>query len=151
MNSLMIRFATATSTLSLIFLMAGCGTPAPNKLTGKVTLDGAPFPQATLQFYPSSSTFPAFSATTKDDGSFETLIPTDSKIPVGTYIVTAAKYDMKKGAKSSGAEGVDMTQLVMSGQATNVLPRKYHSYQSSPLRYEVKFPGATGDLAVTSK
>ncbi|VTR99593.1 hypothetical protein [Tuwongella immobilis] len=135
----------------LFVTVIGCGGPGTNKLTGKVTLDGSPMPNGALQFYPPNATVPAFSVNTKDDGTFEAIIPGDANLPTGSYTVTAAKYELKKGSKMTVGEGMDMAQLAMTGNATNVLPKKFSSPKDSPLKYEVKFPTATGDLAITSK
>ena len=50
----MQRITVAGALLACFLSVAGCGSPAPAGLKGKVTLDGTPVENGSIKFYPTN-------------------------------------------------------------------------------------------------
>ncbi|WP_157369727.1 hypothetical protein [Zavarzinella formosa] len=137
---------------TLAVSLSGCGD-AGSSLTirGKVTLNDEPVGGADIQYFiPQETQINAFHGKSKDDGTYEIVVPATVKTPPGAYRVTVVKYEPKKDGKSKvNTEGMDTTQLKMMGLAVNVLPGVYENAQSTPLTVEVKPGQVTGDLKLS--
>jgi len=137
--------------LAALIPAAGCGGGGdPVTVRGTVTLNDQPVGGAVIQFFPPSATTPAFTGTSKPDGTYEIVVPAETKAPAGSYKVTVAKYEPKKGGKGApNTEGMDPTQLKMMGLAANVLPPAYENAQNALLTVEIKPGQVTGDLKLS--
>ncbi len=143
-------------------LLVATGCPGGNtsnlntvKVSGTVTLDGAPLPGATVTFSPKSDGVRAAFGTTDENGRFTltTLNPGDGAVP-GSYAVTVSKpvaaaasapsQDPRAmGGAISPEEAAKIMAKAQGGAAgtaasANVVPAKYASAATSGLTAEVK-------------
>ncbi|NMC19814.1 MAG: carboxypeptidase regulatory-like domain-containing protein [Thermogutta sp.] len=152
-------------------LIAAAGCPGGGgaklntvKVSGTVTLDGAPLPGATVSFVPKSDGARAAFGTTDENGRFTltTLNPGDGAMP-GSYAVSVTKpvaaaassapsQDPRaRGGSISPEEAARIKAQAQGGAAAtaaaaNVVPAKYRSADTSRLTAEVK---ASGDNTFT--
>lgn len=125
----MQRFVLLCGILAIIasaLPLIGCGgasgdLPDTAPVTGTVTYNGEPVPNAQVMFYPDEGPKPAV-GTADENGvySLTTFEKGDGAIP-GTHVVTVTAYD-------NSSEGVSMNSLV---------PEKYSTRTSSPLKVTV--------------
>ncbi|MBC8873920.1 MAG: carboxypeptidase regulatory-like domain-containing protein [Planctomycetes bacterium] len=110
----------AASLSSVVFV--GCGKSTPEgTVQGKVTLDDAPYADATVVFL-SLETGQAGSADIQSDGTFRVEAP----LPVGTYVVyLAPKADEDMGEQPK-PETIDQT-----------VPDKYWDEGASDIKIEI--------------
>jgi hypothetical protein len=124
----------------------GCGEsteiPGLVPVTGAVTLDGQPLEGAQVVFIPSGTDGRAASAATDAAGEYSLITSGASGAMPGKYLVIVNYYVGKDGKPiASFEEGMDITQLVASGQAKQGLPERYSDDQLTELSYEVKASG----------
>lgn len=135
------RFLFACATLSVLFVISGCGQKGPDlgkpvNVSGKLTLDGEPLSNVTVNFYNSGPGAPpefrSFSGTTGPDGSYsiEKVYPADY-----TVSVQPGQGGGEYAAEESAAEG--------QGPLA-----KYQT--ESPLRATVSESQTTFDFELTS-
>lgn len=141
--------ALSTAFAALAGTLAGCSGGGETKVHGKVTLDGGPLPAATLAFHQGGQPTAAFGALTKEDGTYEIVIPGETRLDEGEYSVTAVKYTPKKGAKVE--EGMEQGQLIEAGLVANTLPKRYSEPGLTPLRVLLKRGNIAQDLDLKSK
>ncbi len=116
--------------LMLPVLSLGCGESRVPvfPVTGKVTFDGEPPVGAQIVFHPSGHTLPedeAATGTVKDGGNFDVNIYGTGGVPAGDYVATV---QWRKLVQSDGGYGT----------GPNVIPEKYGSAKTSPLKVTVK-------------
>ena len=120
-------FCAMLAAVAGVLPIIGCGgtsgdLPGTAPVTGTVTYNGDPVPNAHVMFYPEDGEKPAV-GTTDESGKYTltTFNEGDGAIP-GTHTVTVTAYD-------NSSEGVSMNSLV---------PDKYGIQTSSPLKVTVK-------------
>lgn len=136
----------------LVPLLSGCGGGGESvKIKGKVTLNDHPLGNADLQFFPPGNTeVSSFAGKSKDDGTYEVIVPPTTKLAIGTYKVTVTKYEAKTGKSKVNTEGMDITQLKMAGLAVNSLPSNYATAKSTSLTADIKPGEVTADLKLNA-
>ncbi len=122
-----------------LIAVAGCGKPT-TAITGLVTLDGNPVPNASLEFFPVSGKGRVSFTKTDDTGRYRVAVwPTPLKV-----IVTATKIDGKV-QDPYGPDGQMMDRVV------NTLPENYGYQEKTPLTAEpVEDKTTTIDFALES-
>lgn len=140
---LLLLLAACTLTMSL-----GCGSevsddrPARSKVTGKVTLDGAPVENARIQFHAANNKQGAIGKTTAD-GSYTltTFEAGDGALP-GDYVVTITKTEVADGlSEEEKLKMQEMGRPIPSPKTTEHMPRQYTKSSSSPLKVTVTADG----------
>lgn len=155
MDSLKISFSVA---LLSVLTLTGCTDGAAggakrepvHKVTGKVTMSGAPVANAIVTFSPTGQT-PAATGRTDDEGKFvlTTYDPGDGAA-AGDYkaLVTKEGAAPASGApvghdpNNKVAQGGAMHGAQKSAAATGLLPGKYSAATTSDLNVTVKADGA---------
>ena len=121
-------------------LLTGCGD-SRSGVSGKVTLNGKPLTNATIQFFPEGSQSPAGGAVVTD-GRYE--LPPKPGLPPGKYRVSISSpsggvdegsFTAAPGAKGKGPVGTGVKDLV---------PAKYNT--DTELRAEVTSGSNTFDF-----
>jgi hypothetical protein len=117
---------------------SGCGEGGPKgaKVTGSVTMGGAPQGGARLGFIPVSSLEPGAASTgavTGEDGKFEVLL-----LP-GKYKVTLSRMVDKGGKVPGDSEdpSQDFAQLEAAGMLRQTFPQEYTSPESTPVSVDI--------------
>jgi hypothetical protein len=143
MNDTLLRprpsFLLAATGFAMMALLIGCGPPA-TIITGSVTLDAQPVPNASLEFFPISGKGRVSFTNTDANGRYRMAVsPTPLKV-----IVTATKIDGKV-QDPYGPEGQMMDRVV------NALPGAYGYQEKTPLAAEpVEGQTTTIDFPLTS-
>jgi hypothetical protein len=110
-----------TLLVAAVLLVTGCGQPA-TEISGVVSLDGQPVPNASLEFFPISGKGRVSFTRTDAKGNFRVAVsPTKLRV-----VITATKVD---GTEKNlyGAEGPPLDRLV------SILPQKYGHQEQTPL------------------
>ena len=151
-----ISFARVGLLSATLLFVVGCGNGL-TAVTGKVTLDGNPLPNALVTFFPVGE---GSSATGKTDdmGTYkligvlgEGLKPGSYKVAVTTAQTTVAEssdVDMNSPEYLAMSSGVGM-ESVKTSAPKEPIPAKYNS--STEIVKEVKTGTAQIDLDLTSK
>lgn len=116
----------------LLVTSLGCGSGNPlnrQAVSGKVTLDGQPLDQGTIELVPTVTEGGILSGGAIRDGSFQ--VPADKGLPPGTYTVRI--YSVEGDAAPAAPAGAD---IVKAPLAKERIPAKYNS--QSELTAEVK-------------
>jgi hypothetical protein len=156
--------------VGLMAAAAGCSGGAPaktHKVTGRVTLDGQPLPNAQVVFIPVSpegkpaeGDFKQANATTESDGSFAlgTFATSDGAM-AGDYKITVNYSDLGSSADLNLLPEKEKNMKVVleymakqkkagSAKPKYVVPDKYKRFQTTPLKQTVP---ASGAVEVTLK
>lgn len=128
-----------------MLISAGCGSgeilPETAPVSGKATLDGKPLTSGTVTFHPEGPGNPGY-AEIKEDGSFEvTTYELRDGAVLGRHIVTVEVFD-------GGPDG--LPPLPGAEEESSMVPSKYGSPETSPLRFEVKQGTNTAPLPLES-
>lgn len=123
-------------------LATGCGQPG--RVSGLVTLDGAPLSTGVITFNPATSGPSAYGAIGRD-GRYELRTGAAAGLAAGDYVVTVAAN--AAASEQSGAGPWPGTERVLP----LVTPRKYADREKTPLRATVKPGGQTLDFALISE
>jgi hypothetical protein len=120
------------------FVVCSCSPSRGPKVTGSVHLDGAPVPDAVVNFYPKSPGGDKNYAVTDAEGHFE-VKPDKARrtLSPGSYNVLVRKY-APKDSKRSSPENRDF--ILGVGNVRNTLPERYNSEKIPLLTAEIK-PG----------
>jgi len=132
-------------------LLSGCGGPEPESpelvsVSGTVTLAGKPEAGITVLFVPAPET-PGNGAvaTTDDSGLYQLYDYTGSEgIQPGRYLISFSKYAMPDGSAITGDVQPE------SVGASQVVPAKYTSHETSGLEATVGDQGGTFDFELQS-
>ncbi|WP_298868897.1 hypothetical protein [uncultured Gimesia sp.] len=129
-----LDYCLLLSAFLLASVLTGCGgggdvdkTPK-GKVTGKVTVGGAPFAKGSIHFT-SEKDGNAFGAEMKAEGVFEIAAP----IPAGSYKVTLSPPSL---GPIKGADG--QMRPPTAKEMKNNVPKKYRSTASSDKTVEIK-------------
>ena len=136
--------------------VVGCGNGL-TAITGKVTMDGKPLPNAIVTFFPANGGSSA-TGKTDDTGTYkligvlgEGLTPGSYKVAVTTAQTTVAEssdIDMNSPEYLAMSSGVGM-ESVKTSAPKEPIPAKYNS--STELVKEITTGTSQIDLALTSK
>ena len=140
-----IRFCKTSARLRLAGISAitacfiGCGTPATT-ITGAVTLDGQPVPNASLEFFPVTGKGRVSFTTTDGSGRYTVAVsPTPLKV-----VITATKIDGKE-KNPYDPDGPLVDRVV------EALPERYGFQEKTPLvASPVENQSTTIDFTITS-
>jgi hypothetical protein len=121
-----------------LVLLAGC-RPSGSSVSGKVTLDGAPLPEATISFVPLGDATQTAGWAAVQDGQY--AIAADSDLTAGKFRVEI------RALKSTGAKtnANDPTLI----EAQEAIPSRYNA--QSELTVEIKAGENVADFSLTSK
>jgi len=127
--------------VALLIALAGCGAnsegPQTYPVTGTVTMGGQPVAGAMVAFTPDANQTGRVpgQASTDEDGEYDISIfleqgkSTKRGLPAGEYRITVVKMEAAPGAAS------------FDKPPKNVLPSKFASAESTPLKETVKADG----------
>jgi hypothetical protein len=116
-------------------------------VAGTVTLDGKPLPDADIAFYLQSPTAPGYSGSggkTDAQGKYELTAGAAKGAAAGSYKVTISQFRDANGGPVVIAEGMDLEQLKMQGQAKETLPPQYSDMEKTELKTTVEKGKADG-------
>lgn len=150
----MMQSKHACRTLPFVLVVAGiigCGPSRPTivPISGSVTLDGKPVPQATVLFMPVAGGVPARGSTREDGGFTLTTFAEGDGAIAGKHRVAVSKMKM------TGIEATEdgMVPATVSGDMRTiwVTPQKYADAATSGLEVDVSRGMAPVALALESK
>jgi hypothetical protein len=121
--------------LLLTAFMAGCG--GPESLSGTVTLDGEPLPEAAVAFFPQGSNAESVVGMTDKDGRFVITPAAGRTITYGKYKVIVTKRAEPTPAQIEAFIAPD-----------ELIPAKYSDLSKTELEVEVS-SSANVDLRLT--
>jgi hypothetical protein len=116
--------------LGVFFLANGCSAPV-GSVTGIITLDGKPLPDAHVLFHPITAG-PVALAKSDENGSYTLHIDERTQIPAGEYLVTVTTTRPRQG---------ELGKIL-----ADTFPRIYSSKETSGLRFTVQPRSQTIDL-----
>lgn len=120
--------------------LSGCGPQDMGRVSGTVTLDGKPLPDAIIQFQPTNGERPS-AAATDATGHYELMYATTTKgARVGEHAVTISTYSEFKVDEETGNRSPGTPEL---------LPAKYNI--KSELKKTVEPGSNTIDFELDSK
>lgn len=132
--------------LVVLTLLVGCGREM-QKAIGKVSVDGVPVKDGAVTFYPEAGGRPA-SASIRPDGTFSlSYEKLDDGLPPGDYKVTIVadiwketnKKEMEAMKAAAAKQGaIEDSSMTAGGQLIHVVPPKYNTVETTPLRESVK-------------
>jgi hypothetical protein len=132
------RRLLGTFLIVVILAVGGCGDGGPKgaKVTGSVTMGGAPQGGARLGFIPVNSLEPAVPSTgalAGEDGKFEVVLQP------GKYKVTLSRMVDRAGKVPGDSEdpSQDFAQLEASGMLKQSFPPQYTSPESTPVTVDI--------------
>jgi hypothetical protein len=126
--------------LALGLVLTGCGPKDMGRVSGTVTLDGKPLPDAVIQFQPTNGERPS-AAATDSAGRYELMYATTTKgARVGEHAVTISTYSEFKVDEETGNRSPGSPEL---------LPAKYNI--KSELKKTVEAGNNTIDFELDSK
>lgn len=135
----------------LLLLCAGCnaaGSDDPElvEVSGLVTRDGKPVPEAIVTFHSPASGQPSAFGRTDAEGRYQLMTTSRPGAVPGNYRVTVSQLTDLKGKPivADPENGMDAQQLLMQGQARESIPPAYSDLQNTQLKIEV--PVAGGEL-----
>ena len=155
------QFAIALS-VSAMVVIVGCGGDDSGlgrryKVSGKVTINGAPVPHGTINFLPVKPPSPEGRAATGEikDGAYSltTAGDFDGALP-GDYNVAIVALDVDLSAAGAGHEGGMIHQGDAQHQkalkaAKSLVPSKYTTGETSGLKATVDSSGKSIDFPLT--
>ncbi len=139
-------YAAPLALLLMISSLGGCGgSDAPDKpksglVIGKITLDGAPLPNAQVSFSPESKV--TSSGTTNSDGAYELTFGANRGAVVGEHVVRIV-------TKIPGVRQHDAQGQVVADTSPDRVPAKYNA--ESTLTATVKAGENTFNFDLLSK
>jgi hypothetical protein len=116
-------------------------------VAGIVTLDGKPLSDADVGFYLQGATVEGYygsAGKTDAEGKYELAAGAAKGAVPGGYKVTVSQYRDANGAPVVIAEGMDLEQLKMQGQAKEMLPPQYSDMEKTELKATVEKGKADG-------
>jgi len=128
------RGARILASALLLFLLAGCGAHE-SAVTGKVTIDGAPFTSGTVAFYPAAGGAAAYGSI-QSDGAYTLETGTSGGLAAGDYVATVV-------ATTPPQPGFPFGKMLA--------PVRYNNVKTSDLKFTVKVGSNKIDLPLQSK
>ena len=157
---MIFRVALSVCLLALV----GCNTgPSVSPITGKVTLDGAPLPGATVTFSPvKGGTGSAAVGTVDANGEYKLTdmkstnigsgaVAGDYKVGIVWFKPEANDTSRSSGASSDGAMTTDKAAATTTSGPKLALPAPYQNPETSGLKATVKSGQNTFDFPLDSK
>jgi hypothetical protein len=142
---------------AVVFVLSGCQQGKGLKtefVTGVVTLDGVPLPEATITFSPVAEGEMA-SGFSDDKGSYKLSSSNgdaEKGALAGEYVVTVSKVEVTTYDENDPKAPRDpLTGRGVTSSQKQLLPDKYRSASTSPLKVEVKSGKNTINLEVVTK
>jgi hypothetical protein len=148
----------------LLAVAVGCsdGWPKLVPVSGKVTLDGKPLAYKSVYFHPEKGTPGTGAATTtKEDGSYTLLairngaLKTLPGVPAGAYrvVISEPMIPIEPPPAAEGPAGAPPPAVGPPAPSRKrpVIPARYNTPETTPLRAEVPPAGGTIDLLLTSR
>lgn len=139
------------STLMLALTGCGRGKQGPafdlTPVSGTVTLDGKPLPDADVGFYLQGDAPPGYfgvGAKTDASGKYTLMVGESPGAVPGNYKVTVSQLIGANGAPVTPEEGMDVEQLKMMGEVKEALPTKYSVLEQTELNAAVEKGKADG-------
>jgi hypothetical protein len=126
-----------------VTLMIGCG-PSKGEVTGKVTYQGNPLKEGTVQLQALDGTLHSGAVT---DGSYK--IP---GVPIGKALITVAvndqsAVDLNKKLAAGVRDGKGPSQADLKAlEKAKIIPDKYNDFKTSGLTVDVKSPKTEHDI-----
>ena len=112
--------------VAALLVVAGCGRSDLSQVTGRVTLDGQPLPNAFVEFLPTGSEGSTSSGRTNDRGEYRLMFSRDvsgaSLGPHRVQITTRDVYVDDRGYEAWHAERVPERYNIASELTEEVLP-----------------------------
>lgn len=125
-----------------VLVAAGCGQSG--RVSGVVTLDGAPLTTGVITFNPAASGASAYGAI-GPEGRYELKTGASAGLPPGEYVVTVA-------ANAAAPEGADAERWPGTERVLPlVTPKKYADRERTPLRAAVKAGTQAFDFDLVSE
>lgn len=145
-----VRLALTSFALMSLTFVTGCGKSGPpmGRVSGKVTYQGNPVPNATVTFLPAGEGGQAAIGITDSAGNYQlsTFGRNDGAL-VGTHranIVARAAYE---GKIPEGAGEALLEELQVQGKP--LIPQRYFNTETSGLTFDVKGGSNTIDIPLT--
>ena len=141
-------FVAGSSLLSsmLVVLVGGCGSGDLGNVSGTVTLDGQPLPNAQVTFMPDEGGGPSFGETDAQGKYTLTHNSGDSGAVPGKHTVS---IEMIEEEQDYDAAGTDEGTLELKQDSKKRLPARYN--EASELTAEVEQGSTTVDFPLTSE
>jgi hypothetical protein len=124
--------------VGLMLFLSGCNSSGLAPVTGQVLLDGAPLPNASIQFVPQGTGRDATGATDAE-GIFamSTNEPRDG-VMAGTYkVVVTARATAPPQQFASADEAMRAAAVAKPMPSSSIVPLKYTRVDQTPLTIEV--------------
>jgi len=137
--------------LCIALATTGCSSksskPDLTPVSGTVTLDGKPLPDADIVFFLQGQSVPGYTASmgkTDAGGKYQLKFGGQPGAVPGNFRVTVSRIVNESGAALNPEEGMDLTQLEMQGLAKQSLPAKYWNLDKTELTATVEKGKAEG-------
>lgn len=147
MNKRVLALCTTAVCLLVMGCDPGSSNPPTSPVTGKVTYNGAPVEDATIQFQPSDPEGKVATAKSAADGTYAlSTFETGDGAMAGKYKISVRKLvSVEQGVQQDGEHAGEPAFV-----NKDMLPKKYMSIDSSKLEFEVTAGGAnTFDIDLT--
>lgn len=147
------RLASRVLIWTFIVAVAGCGRGKKGPsfdltpVSGTVTLDGKPLPDADVAFYLQGEAPPGYfgvGAKTDASGKYTMAVGESPGAVPGNYKVTVSRLVGANGAPITPEEGMDVEQLKMLGEVKEALSPKYSDLEQTELTTSVETGKADG-------
>jgi hypothetical protein len=134
--------------VAVLGLFIGCGPGGPElgRVTGKVTLDGKPVPNAMITYYPQFAGSTSYGVTDQDGNYKMKYTDSDEGAMVGKFHVGIQTKRMTREDMPDGMKPEEFNKLASSFVE---LPKKYKNKEA--IEVEVKRGSNTIDLTLESK
>lgn len=141
------------SSLSVLLLLAGCGKPPMQSVSGSVLLDGEAIENCKVGFFPDVETFDSSRhgfgfGVTDSEGKFKIQHPQGEEgIWAGKYKVTFVAWVNGKG----NSLGIDIKPSEVEGGVKNLFPDIYEAPSTTPEKCTVTRGENVFEFSITSK
>lgn len=124
--------------VGLTLFLAGCNPSGLSPVAGRVLLDGAPLPNASIQFVPQGTGRDATGATdAQGDFTMSTNEPRDGVIKGSYKVVITARATAPPQQFASADEAMRAAAVAKPMPVSSILPLKYTRADQTPLTMEV--------------
>lgn len=144
-----------------VAIIAGCGGPTIKEgnfkvmpVTGKVTLNNAPLPDADVMLMMEGTPpadYPGSAAKTDAQGNFEVITGSRKGAPAGKYKVVVSKWVGADGKVPSVTEGMDIEQMKLNGTAKESVPPEFSDITQTKVELVVEEGKSPPPLNIEAK